>query len=135
MSSRHRTLGGSAGPADTAIGEVEDLVSSVQPALLEAGDRPPVPSRRPAVGMHVGQARIVMQNLPPPLCILSPPPPVAVRPVPPGFIRDADSAANSGVSSRRLRWRALCHGSGKNSQISPTDPTGTRCSIAATASA
>ena len=65
MSSRQRTLDGSASSADTAIGKVEDLTSRVQPALLEVGDRPSVPPR-PAVGMQVAEARIAIQNLPHP---------------------------------------------------------------------
>src|SRR4029450_10220676 len=63
MSSRHRHFDGSANSADTAIGEVEDLTSSIKPALFKVGDRPSFPPWRPAVGMQVDVARIAIQNL------------------------------------------------------------------------
>ena len=46
---------------------------------------------------------------------------VASRNVPPRRNRDATSAANSGVTNRRLRCLVFGHGSGKNSQSSASD--------------
>jgi hypothetical protein len=59
---------------------------------------------------------------------------VASRQVAPGANRVAARFANSRLTSRRLWWRFLGHGSGKKVQSSASEPSGTRCSIDQTAS-
>ena len=59
---------------------------------------------------------------------------VASRHTPPGRRREAASAANSGVTSRRLWCRFFGHGSGKKVQSSSTSPGPNRCWSAQTAS-
>ena len=54
--------------------------------------------------------------------------------MPPGASRAAASLAKAVSTSRRLWWRVLGQGSGKNVQSSATDPGATRCSTAHTAS-
>ena len=49
---------------------------------------------------------------------------MARRHTPPGRSTRATASAKRGVTRRRLRWRALRHGSGKNTHTSEAQATG-----------
>ncbi len=90
-----------------------DGAPRVQAALLVLGDRTAGESRRPVRrgGCAAGRARRPARRASRRRSRPSRWP--AARPRP-GTRRDATRRAKAGLTSRRLWWRALCHGSGKN---------------------
>ena len=100
-----------------AVGEVGDLAAGRQSLALELGDRPVRPAlHRPA------RPAAARRRAPRASARRSPPSRWPAATTPPGRSREAASAANSGVTSRRLWCRFLGHGSGKKVQSSSTSP-------------
>ena len=114
---------------EAAVAEVGDRPSGRETLALEPGHRPLIPP----LDDPAGQPRLGVEHARPSGRRSRPSRWPAATPRP-GASRSAPARRTRAVTRRRLWWRVLCHGSGKNVQSSARWPGATRCSTAQTAS-